>query len=137
MGDIDFWRINMRPGKPLAFGSLQGVPFFGLPGNPVSSMVTFEVFLRPVLARLAGRKLQRKHVNVQLEESIESDGRRSYVRVTLRRDGERLIALPTGAQSSGALMSMVLAQGLAIVPEGIRQMPAGAEVKALLLREIE
>ena len=85
LGDIDFWRINMRPGKPLAFGKMQGVPFFGLPGNPVSTMVTFEVLVRPALAKIAGRDFKHSIVKATLEGDLRSDGRRSYDRVTLSR----------------------------------------------------
>ena len=134
LGEIDFWRINMRPGKPLAYGTIQGLPFFGLPGNPVSSMVTFEVIVRPALAKIAGRRIEQRVVIATIADDIKSDGRRTYARVTLARDGERLIARSTGIQSSGALMSMVLADGLAIVPENVKQVPAGAELEVLLLR---
>lgn len=134
LGDIDFWRINMRPGKPLAYGAIQGIPFFGLPGNPVSAMVTFEIFVRPALAKLAGRSYQPPIIKAKIAADMLSDGRRSYNRVTLsRRDGQ-VIARSTGIQSSGALMSMALADGLAVIPEGRRLVPAGAELSVLLLR---
>ena len=134
LGDIDFWRINMRPGKPLAYGAMQGIPFFGLPGNPVSAMVTFEIFVRPALAKLAGRSYQPPIIKAKIAADMLSDGRRSYNRVILsRRDGQ-VIARSTGIQSSGALMSMALADGLAVIPEGRRLVPAGAELSVLLLR---
>ncbi|MCY4146342.1 MAG: molybdopterin molybdotransferase MoeA [Chloroflexi bacterium] len=137
LGDIDFWRINMRPGKPLAYGALQGIPFFGLPGNPVSTMVTFEVFVRPALAKLARRALRRKTLTATIAEDLRSDGRRSYNRVRLAREGACIVAHSTGSQSSGALMSMLLADGLAIIPEGQRLAPAGSELPVLLLRPFE
>lgn len=137
LGDIDFWRINMRPGKPLAFGKMQGVPFFGLPGNPVSTMVTFEVLVRPALAKIAGRDFKQTTVKATLDSDMRSDGRRSYNRVTLSREGHKVIATSTGIQSSGALMSMVLADGLAIIPEGTTRLPAGSEVNVILLRPLE
>ncbi len=137
LGDIDFWRINMRPGKPLAFGALRGLPFFGLPGNPVSTMVTYEVLVRPALAKLAGREDRPKTVTAAIAEDMPSDGRRSYIRVTLRREQGGLVARSTGIQSSGALMSMVLADGLAIIPEGITRVAAGDELSVLLLRDVE
>ena len=135
LGDIDFWRINMRPGKPLAYGTLQGVPFFGLPGNPVSTMVTFEVLVRPALAKIAGRQIQQRIVKAIIADDLTADGRRSYNRVTLTREPDRIIARSTGIQSSGALMSMVLADGLAIIPEGTKHVSAGAELRVLLLRD--
>jgi molybdopterin molybdotransferase len=134
LGEIDFWRINMRPGKPLAYGTIQGVPFFGLPGNPVSTMVTFEVIVRPALAKIAGRSVNQRRVRATTGDDMRSDGRRTYARVTLNREGDRLIARSTGIQSSGALMSMVLADGLAIVPEDRIFVPAGSELDVLLLR---
>jgi len=135
LGDIDFWRINMRPGKPLAYGTLRGVPFFGLPGNPVSTMVTFEVLVRPALAKIAGREISQRAVKATLAADMKSDGRRSYNRVTLQQGADGLMAHSTGIQSSGALMSMVLADGLAVIPEGETILPAGAVVDVLLLRE--
>ncbi len=135
LGDIDFWRINMRPGKPLAYGTIQGIPFFGLPGNPVSAMVTYEVLVRPALAKIGGRDWQRSVVKATIADDLKSDGRRSYHRVTLTREGNRLIARSTGIQSSGALMSMVLADGLAIIPEGKTFVTAGSELPILPLRE--
>ena len=134
LGNIDFWRINMRPGKPLAYGTIQGIPFFGLPGNPVSAMVTFEIFVRPALAKIAGRVHQPQIVKAKIASDMPSDGRRSYNRVTLSRTNGELIARSTGIQSSGALMSMVLADGLVIIPEGRRLVPAGTELPVLLLR---
>ena len=134
LGDIDFWRINMRPGKPLAYGTLQGIPFFGLPGNPVSAMVTFEVLVRPALAKIAGRPFKQKTVKAIATADMHSDGRRSYNRVILSQENGSIVATPTGTQSSGALMSMVKADGLAIIPEGRTTVPAGAELTVILLR---
>ncbi len=137
LGDIDFWRINMRPGKPLAYGSLQGLPFFGLPGNPVSSLVTFFVLVRPALARLAGRVRAMRVVKATICDKLRSDGRRSYDRVTLERVDGRIMARSTGIQSSGALMSLVLADGLAVIPEGVRTVPAGSELDVILLKPLD
>ena len=134
LGDIRFWRINMRPGKPLAYGSIQGIPFFGLPGNPVSAMVTFEIFVRPSLAKMAGRRYQPQIIQAKIAADMQSDGRRSYNRVTLARIDGETVAQSTGIQSSGALMSMVLADGLAVIPEGARFVPAGTELSVILLR---
>ena len=134
LGDIDFWRINMRPGKPLAYGTLQGIPFFGLPGNPVSSMVTFEVLVKPALSKVAGRPFKQKTVKAIATADMHSDGRRSYNRVILSQENGSIVATPTGTQSSGALMSMVKADGLAIIPEGRTTVPAGAELTVILLR---
>ena len=137
LGDIDFWRVNMRPGKPLAFGTLQGVPFFGLPGNPVSTMVTFEVLVRPALAKIAGRTCNRRTLKATLADDMKSDGRRSYNRVTLSRGADGVVARSTGLQSSGALMSMVRADGLVIIPEGMTTVPAGSKLPVLVLRDFD
>lgn len=137
LGDIDFWRVNMRPGKPLAYGTLRGLPFFGLPGNPVSAIVTFEVLVRPALAKIAGRDIRQRKVKARIDADMRSDGRRSYNRVTLERGAEGFIARSTGIQSSGALMSMVLADGLAVIPEGLTVAPAGSVLDVLLLRDLD
>lgn len=137
MGSVNFWRINLRPGKPLAYGQLAGVPFFGLPGNPVSAMVTFEVFVRPTLLKMAGRKYADALQDVIVDEDLKSDGRRSYLRVKLERRDGKLHATTTGTQSSGALMSMVLADALLIVPEDVKSVSAGTSLKARMLREID
>jgi molybdopterin molybdotransferase len=136
LGDVRFWRVNLRPGKPLAFGHLQDIPFFGLPGNPVSAIVTFEVFVRPVLLKLTGRPDQVMMAVATLGEDIHSDGRRSYLRVKLEREDGRLIARLTGTQSSGALMSVVQADGLLIVPEDVTYVSAGERLPVRLLRDI-
>lgn len=132
LGEIGFWRVNVRPGKPLAFGHLGGVPFFGLPGNPVSAMVTFDIFVRPFLLRLQNRDTAAVTVTAITGEDIQSDGRRSYLRVRLAHEGGQLVARMTGTQSSGALLSMVLADGLLIVPEDVTFVPAGSPLEVRL-----
>jgi molybdopterin molybdotransferase len=137
MGKVDFWRINLRPGKPLAFGELQGIPFFGLPGNPVSAMVTFDVLVRPALLKMAGKPNQTPIQHAILDEDLRSDGRRAYLRVRLARENGQLVARTTGTQSSGALTSMVLADGLLIVPEDVTEVKAGTSLQVRLLRNID
>ncbi|MBI1259379.1 MAG: molybdopterin molybdenumtransferase MoeA [Chloroflexi bacterium] len=137
LGKIDFWRVNLRPGKPLAYGTLGGVPFFGLPGNPVSAMVTFDVFVRPALLKMSGRPHAAPTVEATLREPLTSDGRRSYIRVKLSRENEQWVAESTGTQSSGALMSMVLADGLLVIPESVTEARAGEKFTVRLLRNIE
>jgi molybdopterin molybdotransferase len=137
LGKVDFWRVNIRPGKPLAFGQLEGIPFFGLPGNPVSALVTFDVFVRPTLLKLAGRSDDARTAIAVTGADMRSDGRRSYIRVRLVRENGRLTAYETGTQSSGALMSMVLADGLLIIPEGVTHAPAGSEYPVRLLRRFD
>ena len=134
LGEVQFWRVNVRPGKPLAFGEVQGVPFFGLPGNPVSAMVTFDVFVRPALLKLLHRTDDAETITAVTGEDMRSDGRRSYMRVRLENANGQFIARTTGTQSSGALMSMVLADGLLIIPEDVTFVPDGTELPVRLLR---
>jgi molybdopterin molybdotransferase len=135
-GKMDFWRVNMRPGKPLAFGAYKSIPFIGLPGNPVSSFVGFEVFVRPTLQRLRGSSDGvRQTVRVLCQEQIDSDGRESYLRAQIREDAERgnFVASLTGHQGSGNLHSLVKANALLIIPAGVKCVPAGQEVDAWLI----
>ncbi len=129
-GHIDFWRVNMRPGKPLAVGAFKNIPFVGLPGNPVSSFVGFEVFLRPAIYNLAGSiNWQRNVTRAKLLESIESDGRESYLRAILEVSDGQLNARLTGHQGSGNLFSLVYANCLIIVPPGVKSLQIGSEVE--------
>ncbi len=133
-GNLDFWRVNMRPGKPLAVGEYQGIPFIGLPGNPVSAFVGFEVFVRPALQRLSGRKqVRRPRLQARLAEAIQSDGRESYLRASIQEEQGELVARLSGHQGSGNLLSIVGANALLIVPAGVKSLAAGVEVDAWLL----
>jgi molybdopterin molybdotransferase len=133
-GKMDFWRVNMRPGKPLAFGEYRQVLFIGLPGNPVSSFVGFEVFVRPTLQRLRGSlNGGRQTVRVRCEEQIDSDGRESYLRAKIHVEEGNFIARLTGHQGSGNLHSLVQANALLIIPAGVKCVPAGQEVNAWLI----
>lgn len=129
-GELDFWKVNMRPGKPLAFGKYRGVPFFGLPGNPVSAFVGFEVFVRPALEKLSGLELRpRPHQMARLAESLESDGRESYLRAVISQENGVLVARLTGHQGSGNIFSLVRANALLIVPSGVKSLPANSDVE--------
>ncbi len=133
-GRMDFWKVNMRPGKPLAFGAYRGIPFIGLPGNPVSAFVGFEIFVRPVLERLNGKMDgSRQRVRVRTEEEILSDGRESYLRARIHITNGIRNATLTGHQGSGNLLSLVQADALLIIPAGVKCVPAGEEVDAILL----
>jgi molybdopterin molybdotransferase len=134
-GEIDFWRVQMKPGKPLAFGQIGGAPILGLPGNPVSVMVSFEIFVRPAILKMLGRTdLERPTVEATLMDRIKhKDNRRHYLRVRVEeRDGEYYAYL-TGGQGSGILSSMVKANALAIIPEDWDRAPAGARVRVMVL----
>jgi molybdopterin molybdotransferase len=135
--ELHLWKVDMRPGKPITFGSLAGRPVFGLPGNPVSAMVTFEMFVRPMLLAMQGRRAtSRPRVRATVVAPIVNRGsRRGYLRVTLEpRDG-RWRARLTGDQGSGILRSMVLGDGLAVLP-GDTAVAAGEEVEVIVLREV-
>ncbi len=133
-GALDFWRVNMRPGKPVAFGQYAQIPFIGLPGNPVSAFVGFEVFVRNTLERLSGLSDGGRHtVRVRCEEEILSDGRESYLRAIVHEEGGVLSARLTGHQGSGNLLSLVQADALLIIPAGVKCVPAGEEVNAWFL----
>jgi molybdopterin molybdotransferase len=133
-GALDFWRVRMRPGKPVAFGNVRGTLFFGLPGNPVSALVSFEVFVRPALLKMGGhRQLEKPAVRAALLEPVRSDGRESYLRVVLERRAEGYVARSTGDQGSAVLTSLVKANGLLIVPEGVTEVKAGEVLPVWLL----
>ena len=133
-GKLDFWKVNMRPGKPLAFGEYRGVPFIGLPGNPVSAFVGFEVFVRGALGVLSGLKtVARQKVKVRLAEVVESDGRESYLRAVVEEKDGVLSAKLTGHQGSGNLLSLVQANALLVVPAGVKSLAIDAQVDAWLL----
>jgi len=143
---IRFWGVKMKPGYPLVFGRLGSTgPFvFGLPGNPVSAMVTFEQFVRPLLLRMAGHHACFRPVvqAVLAERLAKKPGRLHFVRVHLERDGASWQASSTGNQSSGVLRSMTLAQGLLVFPDEASEFEAGATVQVQVLddaifREIE
>jgi molybdopterin molybdotransferase len=135
LGQVGFWRINLRPGKPLAFGNINGIPFFGLPGNPVSALVTFEVLVRLALQKLASVTDNSRYVTATVAHTMHSDGRRSYVRVILEQRGDEWFASETGTQSSGVLMSFLKADGLLIIPEDVKVMEVGTRLTVKLLRD--
>jgi len=131
------WGVAMKPGKPLAFGVRDGTLVFGLPGNPVSAMVSFELFVRPALLRLMGyrRTTRPSYPAIIAEDVTNTDGRTYVVRVRAWREDGLWHVSSTGAQGSGILRSMVGANGLVFVPGGPRGVRAGEEVEFLLLRE--
>lgn len=134
LGQIDFWQVRMKPGKPLAFGHIQGIPLIGFPGNPVSSMVSFERFARPAILKMQGkRKLRKPVIRAILREDVRGGDRREFKRAVVERDGNTYYARLTGEQGSGILTSMVKANGLAIVPEGTKILRAGEQVDVEML----
>ena len=140
-GEIALWSVRMRPAKPLAFGALKAadgrkVPHLGLPGNPVSAMVAFEQFGRPAVRVMLGKSpLPKPTITAILDDPVHNhDGRRVYARVDVYRDDDgNYRARTTGNQSSGALHSMARARGLAICPDDVASVPAGAEISVEML----
>jgi molybdopterin molybdotransferase len=130
-----FWKVAMKPGKPLTFGTRDARPVFGLPGNPASSMVSFELFVRPALRRMLGHaEVLRPRAPVLLDEGYAHEGRRRhYLRGEVRRDGALLRARRPGRQGSGMLRSMVGVNALLEIPEDAGVLAAGASVTAVLL----
>ncbi len=133
--EMVFWKVAMKPGKPLAFGTIAGKPAFGLPGNPVSSMVSFEQFVRPSLLKMMGHhQLFRPTIEAILKEDIQKEpGRRHYIRALVSFEKDRYFVTTTGAQGSGILRSMVRANGLVVIPENQEKVRAGEKVLVQLL----
>ncbi|MFC1978684.1 gephyrin-like molybdotransferase Glp [Chloroflexota bacterium] len=143
-GQIAFWTVRMKPGKPLAFGTLNSgdgrkVPHLGLPGNPVSSMVSFEQFARPAILKMLGKKnLVKPTVSAISESKVKNkDGRRIFTRVFLRKEGEEYYANSVGPQGSGILTSMGQANGLMITPEDTEYTDVGDRVEVQMLDWME
>lgn len=135
---LDFWRVRMRPGAPIGFGMLGSTPWLGLPGNPVSAMVTFELFVCPVIRRMLGHtRLFRQPVRVTLEEPVTTGARLThFLRATVRvRADGTLSARLTGPQGSGILTSMASANALLVVPMERERVEAGEVLHALPLGE--
>ena len=136
---LDFWRVKMRPGSPVSFGWLQTdhrrQAVFGLPGNPSSAFVTFEVFVRPFLLRLAGhRRVLRRVITCRAGDRFDTPADLTYFqRVTLRREGSETIARLTGPQTSGLVRGLASADGLAIVPPEATEIAPGEAVEVMLL----
>jgi molybdopterin molybdotransferase len=138
-GNISFWTVCMKPGKPLAFGMFKRddgkkIPHLGLPGNPVSSMISFEVFARPAILKMMGRSnLAMPNIKAIMEDQvINDDGRRYFVRVVVSRKDGKYFARLTGPQGSGVLTSMAKANGLAVIPEGIEKVKSGSTVEIMM-----
>jgi molybdopterin molybdotransferase len=134
-GEMTFWRVRMKPGKPLAFGRISGVPLLGLPGNPVSAMVSFEMFARPAILKMQGiAEWRRPVIEATLVNGIRrKDDRRHYVRVRVEEHEGQYRAYLTGDQGSGILSSMVEANGLAVIPEDWPSVAGGTRVQVMML----
>ena len=127
-GSLNFWKVNIRPGKPLTFGEYRNIPFLGLPGNPVSDYVSTLIFIKPIINKMLGN-LETFNLNQAiLLEEISSDGRESYLRAEVEKiDGEYFARL-SSHQGSGNIFSLVCANALLIIPAGVKCVPKGKAV---------
>lgn len=132
-----FWKLRMRPGAPVGFGLLGEVPWIGLPGNPVSTMVTYELFVRPAIRKMMGHTRPfRRSVPVSMAEAITLKPKlQHFLRGIVTEGPQGAEARLTGPQGSGILTSMVLANALLVIPEGQHETPVGAMVQALILND--
>ena len=127
---MQFWRVAMQPAKPFAFGAIDGVPLFGLPGNPVSTFVAFEQFVRPGLLHMMGATslLRPRIVGTMGEDVDTSPDKEVFLRVLLADDGGRYVALRSGGQGSNVLSALAAADAFAVVPVGVGSVSAGDDV---------
>jgi molybdopterin molybdotransferase len=137
LGRLDFWRIAMQPGKPLAVGEIGGRLVIGLPGNPVSALVVAELLVRPLIRAILGLTGDgRRHLTARLEEEVGKDpARAAYLRVTLRQTDTGWIARPAGGQLSSQLRALAAADGLLVVPVGEPAGRAGTAYDTILLTD--
>ena len=133
-GDVTFWRVRMRPGKPLAFGTYASIPYLGLPGNPVSATLSFDRFGRQAILKMAGRtRLDWPQISATLTCDLTSDGRQTYVRGLVTKVAGQYQAALAGGQGSHMIHGMVNANALLIIPDGVKQIKAGTPVQALMI----
>jgi molybdopterin molybdotransferase len=138
-GDVDFFKVAMQPGKPQGFGHIEGKPYFGLPGNPVSVFVSFEVFVRPAILKMMGRKnLFRPEVKARLDADVAGSAEKTqFARVLVHRDGDGYVATPTGGRGSNLISTVARANGLAVIPPGTEMATAGSDVSVMIFRPME
>ena len=138
-GDLDFFKVAMQPGMPQAFGLMEGKPYWGLPGNPVSVFASFEVFIRPSIMKLMGRtELFRPEIRARLSADVSGPAAKTvFARVLVRATAEGRVAEPTGGRGSNLISTVVRANGLAIIPPGVETARVGEEVRVMLFRSAE
>ena len=134
-GSLDFWRVAVQPGKPLAVGEIAGATLIGLPGNPVSALVTFELFVRPFIRAMLGLEGDgRLHLAASPTEPMRKDeARRAFLRVELRLEDGRIEARPAGGQQSSQLRPLASANALLVVPEGVEAAEPGRTYDAVVI----
>jgi molybdopterin molybdotransferase len=138
-GDVEFFKVAMQPGMPQGFGFVEGKPFFGLPGNPVSVFVSFEMFVRPAILKMMGRRqLSRPEVAATLTDAIAGPKDKTvFSRVEVARGADGWSATPTGGRGSNLIATVARANGLAVIPPGVASLDAGERVSVLLFRSAE
>jgi molybdopterin molybdotransferase len=138
-GDVDFYKVAMQPGMPQGFGNIEGKPYWGLPGNPVSVFVSFEIFVRPAILKMMGRtRLGRPEITATLTADVAGPkAKAQYARVDVKRGPGGWTAEPTGSRGSNLISTVSRANGLAIIPPGTEVAPAGSEVRVMLFRAEE
>jgi molybdopterin molybdotransferase len=138
-GEVDFYKVAMQPGMPQGFGHVEGNPYFGLPGNPVSVFVSLEVFVRPAILKMMGRRhLFRPEVTARLTDQVRGPrGKLQFARVEVRHEKDGWSATPTGARGSNLISTVARANGLAMIPAGTETAPAGSTVQVMLFRSSE
>jgi molybdopterin molybdotransferase len=138
-GELDFFKVAMQPGMPQGFGRIEGKPYFGLPGNPVSVFVSFEMFIRPALLKMMGRThLFRPEVAATLTGDVTGPrGKTQFARVNVTRTADGWSAQPTGDRGSNLISTVARANGLAVIPAGTETARSGERVKVMLFRSAE
>ncbi len=138
-GEVEFFKVAMQPGMPQGFGHVEGKPYFGLPGNPVSVFVSIEAFVRPAILKMMGRRhLFRPEVSAKLTGDVRGPrGKLQFARVEVRRQKGGWTAIPTGSRGSNLISTVAKANGLAMIPAGTETAPAGSTVKVMLFRSSE
>ena len=134
-----FWKVDIKPGRPTAFGLKNGKPVFSLPGNPVSSMITFEQFVRPALLKMMGhQRVIEPLVRAVMQETIKKKpGRVQFLRVRVANDGQRLVASSSGDQNTGILQTLLRANGIAVLPANLEKLASGEEVNVQLIAAVD
>jgi molybdopterin molybdotransferase len=134
-----FWKVDIKPGRPTAFGLKEGKPVFSLPGNPVSTMVTFEEFVRPALLKMMGHQhVIKPFIKAVMKETIKKKpGRVQFLRVRVANNGEHLLATSSGDQNTGILSTLLRANGIAVLPADRERIQAGEEVNIHLIAAVD
>ena len=138
-GDLDFYKVAMQPGMPQGFGHIEGKPYFGLPGNPVSVFVSFEVFIRPAIMKMMGRSsVRRPEITAILTQEVSGpEEKTQFARVHVQRGADGWTATPTGARGSNLISTVARANGLAIIPPGTAVAHPGEKVRVMVFRSSE